>query len=116
MSEKTYADGYSDETLDLAVKALQEKEERDKQAQLNTSTSTTQSDPSLSSQLVTFALDHITLFRTPDGEGYAKIQHNAHREVHALRSTAFKQWLMRAYDESTGILASKTPVETAIER
>jgi hypothetical protein len=48
------------------------------------------------------------LFHTPDRQAYAAVIIDGHREVMALRSRAFRQWLGRAYWEHT---APTTPAE-----
>src|SRR5262249_2884648 len=45
--------------------------------------------------------DDIELFHAEDGTGYADILVDGHRETWPLRSRGFRQWLCRAYYQST---------------
>jgi hypothetical protein len=52
-------------------------------------------------QLLDFASD-LSLFCTPQGESYAKLQVGNHSENHRIDSRAFKQWLHLKYFRQTG--------------
>ena len=39
------------------------------------------------------------LFHTPDGDAYAEITVESHREIHRLRDRTFKTWLARKFHE-----------------
>jgi len=44
--------------------------------------------------------DEAELFHTLQGDGYARISVNGHREIWMIRSTWFRQWLIRRFYES----------------
>ena len=56
-----------------------------------------------------------SLFRTPDGEGYADIVVNGHRETWPLRSSGFRKWLRRIYFFELEAAPTKDALETAVE-
>jgi hypothetical protein len=47
--------------------------------------------------LVTLVLDRAALFHTADGEAYATIEFNGHRENHRIRGRKFRMWMMKLY-------------------
>jgi hypothetical protein len=56
-----------------------------------------------------------SLFRTPDGDGYADIIVNGHRETWPLRSSGFRKWLRRIYFFELEAAPRKEAIETAVE-
>lgn len=46
--------------------------------------------------------EEISLYRSPDGTGYADVEVNDHRETWPLKSTGFRRFLRRRYYEKTG--------------
>jgi hypothetical protein len=53
------------------------------------------------------------LFHTPDGTGFADLIINGHRETWPIRSSGFKDWLMRRYYEATGGAPNSEAVQSA---
>jgi hypothetical protein len=58
--------------------------------------------------------DDIELFHAEDGTGYADIIVDGHRETWPLKSRGFRQWLCRAYYESTGGAPNSNAMSTAM--
>src|SRR5262245_45299317 len=56
-----------------------------------------------------------SLFRTPDGDGYADILVNGHRETWPLRSSGFRKWLRSIYFSKLEAAPRKEAIETAVE-
>ena len=56
-----------------------------------------------------------SLFRTPDGDGYADIVVNGHRETWPLRSSGFRKWLRRIYFFELEAAPNKDALEAAVE-
>src|SRR5262245_35928749 len=56
-----------------------------------------------------------SLFRTPDGDGYADIIVNGHRETWPLRSSGFRKWLRRIYFFELEAAPRKEAIETTVE-
>jgi hypothetical protein len=44
----------------------------------------------------------VALFRDPDGDSYATIDHDGHQETHALLGSSFKAWTRARYYEARG--------------
>lgn len=66
--------------------------------------------------LVRLAIEAGTeLWHTPDGEAYATVPVNGHRETHPVRGTGFRQWGMRLYYEKTGKAPYAQAVKDAID-
>src|SRR5262245_42037589 len=57
----------------------------------------------------------VSLFRTPDGDGYADIIVNGHRETWPLRSGGFRKWLRRIYFFELEAAPKRDALETAVE-
>jgi hypothetical protein len=57
----------------------------------------------------------ITLFHTPDREGYADIFVDGHRETHRVRGQGFKQWLRHEYFKQTKRGCNSNAMQMAIE-
>jgi hypothetical protein len=53
------------------------------------------------------------LFHTPDSTGFADLIINGHRETWPIRSSGFKDWLMRRYYEATGGAPNSEAVQSA---
>ena len=64
--------------------------------------------------LITLALS-ANLFHTDDGKGYADIDVGGHRETWPIRSTGFREWLLRRYYTETGSSPNAEAMRTAIE-
>jgi hypothetical protein len=58
-------------------------------------------EPSQARQLIELC-DDVELFRTPDGEAYAHVLVDQHRETWMLRSKGFSRWLSRQFHMSVG--------------
>jgi hypothetical protein len=54
------------------------------------------------------------LFHTPNDTGYADVSINGHRETWAIRSKAFKQWLVREFYQRDGAVPSATAIQAAL--
>ena len=53
------------------------------------------------------------MFHAPDGTGYADLDINGHRETWSIRSSGFKDWLMRRYYEETGGAPNSEAMQSA---
>jgi hypothetical protein len=53
------------------------------------------------------------LFHAPDATGFADLVINGHRETWPIRSSGFKDWLMRRYYEATGGAPNSEAVQSA---
>lgn len=77
-----------------------------------------ESDPgegrkSVATMLVELCAD-LPLFHDPSGNGFAEIEMGTHREIWALASTAFSQWMARRYYQKTAKAANRTAVKDAV--
>ena len=54
------------------------------------------------------------LFHAPDDRAYAAMEINGHREIRAVRSNAFKQWLAHEFFQETGGGAGSEAFSTAL--
>jgi hypothetical protein len=63
--------------------------------------------------LVELAAD-ASFFHSADGTGYGDISNNGHREVWAIKSSRFRQWLARLFYEATGGAAGNQAMESAL--
>jgi len=54
------------------------------------------------------------LFHTPDGDAYADITVNGHRETWPVRSRGFKRWLTHLYYQKTGGAPNADALSTAM--
>jgi hypothetical protein len=68
---------------------------------------------SQSSVLVELAED-VELFHTGEGDTYATISIDAHRETWALRSRGFRDWLSKHYYESEGSIPNSQALQDAL--
>jgi CHC2 zinc finger len=55
-----------------------------------------------------------TLFHTPQGDAFADVKINGHRETWSIRSKGFRGWLGRGYFELTGGAASSDALQSAL--
>jgi Bifunctional DNA primase/polymerase, N-terminal/Primase C terminal 2 (PriCT-2) len=58
--------------------------------------------------------DGRALFHNADGQGYADLIVNGHRETHPVRSQSYKQWLVREFYQSSGKAPSSEALSTAL--
>jgi hypothetical protein len=57
----------------------------------------------------------LSLFRTPDADGYADIKVKGHRETWPLRSRGFRKWLRQIYFFEEKSAPNKEALESAVE-
>jgi len=57
----------------------------------------------------------LSLFRTPDADGYADIKVKEHRETWPLRSSGFRKWLRQIYFFEEKSAPNKEALESAVE-
>lgn len=65
-------------------------------------------------KLVELAMKHAELVHTADSVAYALISSDAHREVRAVKSKFYRQWLSRAFFEKYGKVPKATSIADAI--
>jgi hypothetical protein len=65
-------------------------------------------------QVLIALADEAKLFHTPDGEGYAQVLVDDHRETWTLHSNGFKQWIVRKYYQQSGKPPGSQPLKDAI--
>ena len=70
-------------------------------------------DPKQSDTLIALAAE-ADLFHVADGNGYADVKINGHRETWAVRSKGFKRWLVRGFYEQTGGAPSSDALQSAL--
>ncbi len=70
-----------------------------------------QTNPTQADKLVKLALENLTLFHAPDGEGFADLIVNGVRQTHALRTKAFRDWLSSTFFD----LENKAPGGQALQ-
>lgn len=68
---------------------------------------------SVATMLVELCAD-LPLFHDPSGNGFAEIEMGTHREIWALASTAFGQWMARLYYQKSAKAANRTAVKDAV--
>lgn len=95
-----------DQGLQAAISAGRKILERARPAKI---TKITQKD-----QLVSIA-ENIELFRTPEGDPFASVEVNGHRETYALNTRGFKEQFSRMYFEEAGQSPSSQAVQDALE-
>jgi hypothetical protein len=83
----------------------------DWKAYLSTRPEEQQTNPTQADKLVKLALENVTLFHAPDGEGFADLDLNGVRQTHALRTRAFRDWLSSTFYDQEG----KTPGGQALQ-
>ena len=54
------------------------------------------------------------LFHTPDGDGYADLEIDGHRETWGLRTKAFRRWLVRRFFEASQRAPSSEALQAAL--
>ena len=54
------------------------------------------------------------LFHSPDGNGFADLDINGHRETWPIRSKGFRRWLARRFVEATGGAPSSEALQSAL--
>jgi hypothetical protein len=69
--------------------------------------------PSLADQMVRLAREAATLFVAPDDTTYAAVETRGHREVWAIRSRAFRAWMVHRFFEATGRAPSEDVLSQA---
>jgi hypothetical protein len=70
-------------------------------------------EPSQAQQLVQLC-EEVELFRTPEGEAYAYVPVDDHRETWMIRSKGFSRWLSRQFHQSTGKPPRAQAVQEAV--
>ncbi len=70
--------------------------------------------PTQADRLVGYAESEATLFKTPLGVAHATIRAAGHREVWAVKSRGFKDWLLFRYFEETGRAPNAEALSQAI--
>jgi len=66
------------------------------------------------SQVLIALCDDAKLFHTPDGEAYAQVLVEDHRETWALRSKGFKRWMVRKFYQQSGKPPGSQALQDAI--
>jgi len=66
------------------------------------------------SQLLIALADDATLFHTPEGEAYAQVLVDDHRETWTLRSKSFRRWIVRKFYERSGKPPGSQPLQDAV--
>jgi hypothetical protein len=69
--------------------------------------------PTQADILIGFA-QSVALFHAPDGNGYADVEVNGHRETWPIRAKGFRRWLARRFFEETGGAPSSEALHSAL--
>ena len=69
---------------------------------------------SQATRLIQLAASRAELFRTPDGEAFAAIEIQGHRETRAIRSPAYRIWLAQNFYKDEGKAAGGNAISDAI--
>jgi hypothetical protein len=72
------------------------------------------SKPKSQSSILVELAEGVELFHTGEGDTYATISINAHRETWALRSRGFRDWLSKHYYESEGSIPNSQALQDAL--
>lgn len=72
------------------------------------------SKPKSQSSILTELAQDVELFHTSEGDTYATISINGHRENWALRARGFKDWLSKHYYESEGSIPNSQALQDAL--
>jgi hypothetical protein len=72
------------------------------------------SKPKSQSSILVGLAEDVELFHTGDGDTYATISINNHRETWALRSRGFRDWLSKHYYESEGTIPNSQALQDAL--
>lgn len=72
------------------------------------------SKPQSQASILVGVTEEAELFHTGDGDAYATIPVNNHRETWAIKSRGFKDWLSKLYYESEGSIPNSQAVQDAL--
>ena len=72
------------------------------------------SKPKSQSSVLIELAEEVELFHTGEGDTYATISINTHRETWALRSRGFRDWLSKHYYESEGSIPNSQALQDAL--